>query len=105
MLQVSAVKNNVAKPTLSLGLVIRNSSYVCMRGRRSRLQRSAKQRLLLRFGDNAAGNAVAGVARRIGFHVVGFCMNHQSRSAITENRMVVAAHCCSLCDNGTLHLA
>jgi len=46
-------------------------------------------RSLLR--DHPASNAVPGVARRICLHVVGFGVNHQRRSTVTEERVAVRA--------------
>lgn len=35
--------------------------------------------------NRAAGDAVARIARRIGFHVIGFGVNHQRGSTIAED--------------------
>lgn len=43
---------------------------------------------LLRY--HSAGNAIAGVSRGIGLHVVFFGMNDQRRSTIAEERMAIA---------------
>jgi len=36
------------------------------------------------FDYQATGDPVTGVTRRIGFHVIGLCVNHQRSSAISE---------------------
>ncbi len=43
------------------------------------------------FADHAAGNAIAGVSRRICLHVIFLGMNDQRRSTIAEERVAIGA--------------
>lgn len=59
-------------------------------GFRSFLPAASAYRSLLR--DCAAGDARAGVARRVGLHVVGRGMNDQRSSAVAENGVRTSTH-------------
>jgi len=48
-----------------------------------------KAELLLLY--DSAGDSVAGIAGWIGFHVIGLGVNYDSRSAVTEERVSIAA--------------
>ena len=41
--------------------------------------------------NHATGNPVPGISSGVGLHVIGFCVNDDSRSAIAEKRMAVVA--------------
>src|SRR5437868_298868 len=43
--------------------------------------------------NHPASNAIAGVARRIGLHIIGFGVDHERSATIAEQRMAVAAEC------------
>src|SRR5215467_4501332 len=42
------------------------------------------------FCNHAAGNPVPRISSRIGLHVISFCVNDDSRSAIAEKRMAIS---------------
>ena len=45
----------------------------------------------LLFCNHAARNPVPGISSGIGLHVIGFCVDNDSRSPIAEKRMAVVA--------------
>src|SRR4051812_34294618 len=59
--------------------------------------------LLLR--NSAAGDAGAGITRRVGLHVVGRAMNHQRRAAVGIQRIRFAPHRHVLVGDGGLGVA
>src|ERR1700730_7436545 len=56
----------------------------------------------LHFGNRAAGDSSARIARGIGLLIVGACVDYQRRTAVAEDGMWVIAHCKAGRDDGRL---